>query len=145
MLGVDKRQGTIQKITGAGSETLRVANPALLTAASRNGKGEEWLSRRTPDASAPAGNHGLLAAYASAMDPRGALYLALSPYNRNEGAVIAEVQSSGSSRTLRCALPSVQVDGKPAVASPARIAASSDRLFLISGSGVIAAYPTQGE
>ncbi|MBL8231501.1 MAG: hypothetical protein JNL98_23600 [Bryobacterales bacterium] len=81
---------------------------------------------------------GPITVFATALSEDGKAYLALSPFNRGEGAQIVEVRiADGSVREFRGRLHRTP-DGE--WASPVRIAVRGNRLYLVSWNGEIAVY-----
>lgn len=80
-----------------------------------------------------------LTIYAAALGADGSLFVALSPYNQNDGALIIQTSLDGTTqRAVRCALPRDKA-GDRAI-SPVHIGVSGSNLVLISGYGDVLTY-----
>lgn len=131
----------LNQVSGALS-VIDPTQPSRLQSANIRGvaieaaKGRDRVMRAGLPAQSGSGG---LTIYAAALGADGSLFVALSPYNQNDGALIIQTSLDGTTqRAVHCALPKDQA-GDRAI-SPAHIGVSGNNLVLISGYGDVLTY-----
>lgn len=137
----DARAVYLNQASGA-LAVLDPARPSSLQSTNIRGKEFEAVKEQdhTTRAGMPVeGRSGGLAIYAATLSPDGRLFLALSPYNEFDGALVIEASLSGATqRAVRCALPKNQ-SGERAI-HPVHIGVRGNHLILVSGFGDVLTY-----